>query len=50
MGRKLMAQKEKTMHIVLASGGTGGHIFPAEALAVELIKNNYKDNTINNII
>ena len=26
----------KTLHIVLAAGGTGGHIFPAESLAEEL--------------
>ena len=27
--------------IVIASGGTGGHIFPALGLANNLIKNNY---------
>ncbi|WP_169542813.1 undecaprenyldiphospho-muramoylpentapeptide beta-N-acetylglucosaminyltransferase [Sneathiella aquimaris] len=31
---------EKRKHIVLASGGTGGHIFPARALAEELISRN----------
>ena len=29
-------------HIFLAAGGTGGHIFPAEALASELISKGYK--------
>src|SRR5215472_18229181 len=28
--------------IVLAAGGTGGHLFPAEALGVELIKRGYR--------
>ncbi len=28
--------------IVLAAGGTGGHIFPAQALAVELANRNYR--------
>jgi len=28
--------------IVLAAGGTGGHVFPAEALAVELTRRGYK--------
>ena len=29
---------ENTPLILLAAGGTGGHLFPAEALGVELIK------------
>jgi UDP-N-acetylglucosamine--N-acetylmuramyl-(pentapeptide) pyrophosphoryl-undecaprenol N-acetylglucosamine transferase len=29
-------------HIFLAAGGTGGHIFPAEALAIELISRGYR--------
>ncbi|OUR79205.1 undecaprenyldiphospho-muramoylpentapeptide beta-N-acetylglucosaminyltransferase [Alphaproteobacteria bacterium 46_93_T64] len=33
---------EKNRHIVLASGGTGGHIFPARALAEELIGRNFR--------
>ena len=28
--------------IVLAAGGTGGHVFPAEALAGELIARGYR--------
>jgi len=28
--------------IMIAAGGTGGHLFPAEALANELVKRNYK--------
>ena len=28
--------------ILLAAGGTGGHLFPAEALGVELIKRGYR--------
>src|SRR3990167_9284338 len=32
----------KKLTIVLASGGTGGHIFPAEALAEELAKRGHK--------
>ena len=27
---------------MLAAGGTGGHLFPAEALGVELIKRGYR--------
>ncbi|WP_169568439.1 undecaprenyldiphospho-muramoylpentapeptide beta-N-acetylglucosaminyltransferase [Sneathiella limimaris] len=29
-------------HMVLASGGTGGHVFPARALAAELLDRGYK--------
>ena len=27
--------------IIISTGGTGGHIFPAQSLAKNLIKNNY---------
>ena len=34
----MMVAKHNTGHlIVLAAGGTGGHVFPAEALAQELL-------------
>jgi UDP-N-acetylglucosamine--N-acetylmuramyl-(pentapeptide) pyrophosphoryl-undecaprenol N-acetylglucosamine transferase len=33
---------EKTPFVVLAAGGTGGHIFPAEALARELLGRGYR--------
>ncbi|MDE2029032.1 MAG: undecaprenyldiphospho-muramoylpentapeptide beta-N-acetylglucosaminyltransferase [Alphaproteobacteria bacterium] len=33
---------EKNPFVVLASGGTGGHIFPAEALARELLGRGYR--------
>tara|TARA_B110001452_G_scaffold169674_1_gene141914 strand:+ start:337 stop:1434 length:1098 start_codon:yes stop_codon:yes gene_type:complete len=32
----------KDIKILIATGGTGGHIFPAYSLAKNLIKNNYK--------
>ena len=28
--------------ILIATGGTGGHIFPAQALATELLEKNYE--------
>ena len=36
-----MTNKEKKPLVVLAAGGTGGHVFPAEALAAELIKRGF---------
>ena len=32
----------KKNKILIATGGTGGHVFPAYSLAKNLIKNNYK--------
>ena len=32
----------KKHKILIATGGTGGHIFPAYSLAKNLIKNNYQ--------
>jgi len=34
-------QDFKNKKILIATGGTGGHIFPAYSLAKNLIKNNY---------
>jgi len=31
----------KNNKILIATGGTGGHVFPAYSLAKNLIKNNY---------
>lgn len=33
---------EKTKTILIAAGGTGGHMFPAEALATDLLSRGYK--------
>tara|TARA_Y100001936_G_scaffold254164_1_gene326116 strand:+ start:19463 stop:20620 length:1158 start_codon:yes stop_codon:yes gene_type:complete len=38
----MIEAKEKNQLIVLAAGGTGGHVFPAEALASELISRGYE--------
>src|SRR5260370_26603327 len=36
--RRLFEAMDKAPLILVAAGGTGGHLFPAEALGVELIK------------
>jgi UDP-N-acetylglucosamine--N-acetylmuramyl-(pentapeptide) pyrophosphoryl-undecaprenol N-acetylglucosamine transferase len=36
-----MANKKNKPLVILAAGGTGGHVFPAEALAVELISRGF---------
>ena len=28
--------------VVLAAGGTGGHVYPAESLAAEMLNRNYR--------
>jgi len=33
---------DTTPLILLAAGGTGGHLFPAEALGVELIRRGFR--------
>ena len=40
MAARARAQDGAAPLIVLAAGGTGGHLFPAEALAVELARHN----------
>lgn len=37
-----MTQTQTMPLIVLSAGGTGGHVFPAEALAAELIRRGYR--------
>ena len=36
-----MIKKNKAL---IATGGTGGHVFPAYSLANYLLKNNYNEN------
>ena len=38
----MLASAAATHPIVIAAGGTGGHFFPAEALAAELIRRGYR--------
>ncbi|MEC8166070.1 MAG: glycosyltransferase, partial [Pseudomonadota bacterium] len=33
---------ELSRPVVLAAGGTGGHVFPAQALAMELLARGYR--------
>ncbi len=39
----------KSMHIVLTAGGTGGHMFPARALAEELIERGNKVSLVTDL-
>ena len=39
-------KKRFSQKIVVATGGTGGHIFPAKALADYLVKNNFLINLV----
>src|SRR5258708_22451088 len=40
--RLQIATMDSSPLILLAAGGTGGHLFPAEALGVELIKRGFR--------
>ncbi len=37
----MQKSNDKTNKIIIATGGTGGHVFPAEALAQELLQQSY---------
>jgi len=38
--------RRRTSHVILAAGGTGGHMFPAHTLKVELLKRGHKVSLI----
>jgi len=42
LNKNLPMKTSKNIKILIATGGTGGHVFPAYSLAKNLIKNNYE--------
>ena len=41
---------DQTRHIMLAAGGTGGHIYPAYALAAKLLTRGHKVSLITDTV